>query len=216
MELYLTEEEQVEQLKQWWKKYGVSIIVGVLLGLMAMYGWQAWQAHEVRHTRKASLLYGQLLAKVNEGNTDGVTRQGKQIIKDYPKTPYAALASLFLADQAATESQLIEAEKYLRWSLENSRFKSLKQTARIRLARVLFAQGQPAKALETLQTLDDDSYAVLVDEVRGDVLLGTGKSAEALKAYEKALVASQGLLMLRPLLEMKLDSLRQNTNTQGA
>lgn len=210
MDVYLTEEEQVEQLKRWWKQYGLSIIVGVALGLLIMYGWQAWQAHQTRHAKKASIAYGQLLAKVDEGNADALIRQGKQIIKSYPETPYAAFASLFLASQAVSTSKLDEAESHLRWAIEHTHFTAIKQIARVRAARVLYAEGQADKALQMLDDVDDPNYAVLTNEVRGDILQGIGKSKEALVAYEKASAAGLESQMLRPLLDMKLNNLQQN------
>ena len=43
MEVYETEEQQVEAVKKWWKENGVSLIVGVVMGLSAIAGWKYYQ-----------------------------------------------------------------------------------------------------------------------------------------------------------------------------
>lgn len=39
----LSEEEQLDNLKSFSKKYGSALIIGILIALIAFLGWQYWQ-----------------------------------------------------------------------------------------------------------------------------------------------------------------------------
>ena len=64
MEQYRTEEEQVEALGRWWKENGRSMVVAVVVALGGVFGWQAWQANELRQQEQASDLYQVLLQAI--------------------------------------------------------------------------------------------------------------------------------------------------------
>ena len=53
MSEFLTEEEQVERLKQWWKENGRSIIAGVVIGLGVFGSWQGWRAYQIQQAEAA-------------------------------------------------------------------------------------------------------------------------------------------------------------------
>ena len=54
MEIYTTEEEQVEALKKWWRENGKAVIAGFIIGFGAIFGWREWQAHVTEEAQKAS------------------------------------------------------------------------------------------------------------------------------------------------------------------
>ncbi|MGU3844696.1 YfgM family protein, partial [Vibrio diabolicus] len=43
MELYDTEEQQVEAIKDWWKENGKAVIIGAVVGLGGLFGWRYYQ-----------------------------------------------------------------------------------------------------------------------------------------------------------------------------
>lgn len=45
MNMQLTEEEQVEALKKWWKENGTAVIVGVVIGISAVVGFWKWREY---------------------------------------------------------------------------------------------------------------------------------------------------------------------------
>ena len=40
---YETEEEQIEALKDWWRENGNSLLIGVAVALVAVFGFRGWQ-----------------------------------------------------------------------------------------------------------------------------------------------------------------------------
>jgi predicted negative regulator of RcsB-dependent stress response len=209
MNVYLTEEEQVEQIKLWLKKYGFSIVLGVLVGFAIMYGWHYWQKSQAATNEQASQLYNQVLIKSYENNAPEATSVGNTLIESYPKTAYATMTSLLLADQAVKENKYDIAQQHLTWVIEHSSIKSLREIAKIRVARIQVEQNNLDKALALLDDVDDKTFNGLVDEVRGDIYLKMGKAKEAKAAYKKALEEDPSLQAARPVLVMKLNNVSE-------
>ena len=66
---YLTEEEQVEALKKWWRENGKAIVGGAVLGLALVGGWQAWQSYQKGEAELASAYYEEFMLAAKAGAT---------------------------------------------------------------------------------------------------------------------------------------------------
>lgn len=207
MNTYISESEQVELVKKWWREYGVAVIVGILIAAAIGFGWRHWQQHREHQLENASISYEQLLTNLVNDNTDAADQQASQLLDRYPHTPYAELASLQLARQDVYQNHPAEAEKRLRWIMQHGDTPALRELARLRIARILLAQNQPQQALDLLTKTDDKAYTALVQEIRGDTLAKMGKTVEARQAYQNAIKAFPNIETLHPLLQMKLDDL---------
>ncbi|GAB4290293.1 MAG: tetratricopeptide repeat protein [Thiohalomonadaceae bacterium] len=207
MEIYRTEEEQVEALKDWWKENGRSVIVGAILALAAVFGWRYWQDTTRSRAEAASTLYQQMLMQLDAGEGREVVETARRIIAEHAASPYAALASLTLAQQAVDQGDLDGAAAHLRWVMDNAKVGEVRILAQMRLARVLIAQGRAEEALQQLATVAGGSYTVLVEEAKGDAHLALGRRAEALKAYQTALAAAADVPAKQQILRMKVDDL---------
>ncbi len=62
--------EQGERVQQWLRQNGLSIVVGIVIGLVAIFGWQQWRKHQVNHQAAASQLYVNLRTAQAAGQTD--------------------------------------------------------------------------------------------------------------------------------------------------
>lgn len=206
------EEEQVENLKRFLNDYGTPILIGVVLAIAVFMGWRFWQNDRLDQATKAAAIYQDMLSAVQRsqvnpqdkaGNTD-VQRYAKTLKEDYAKTPYALNAGLLLARQASDHNDFKEAEKQLRWALEQKPSESERVLTVTRLARVLAAQKQYDAALALLNKETDAGFIPTVEELKGDIYQVQGKIPEAQKAYQAAVKALQARDERRPLLEMKM------------
>jgi predicted negative regulator of RcsB-dependent stress response len=206
------EDEQLEALQRFWKHYGMSIMVGVALAAAVFFGWRYWQNARLDEAARASTVYQDMLGAVqrsqlNPGdkaaNTD-VQRFGKTLKDEHGKTPYAINAGLLLARQAADRNDFKEAEKQLRWVLDQKPAEAERVLSTTRLARVLVAQKQLEPALALLAKENAPGFMPTIDELKGDIYVAQGKTAEARKAYESAARALLERKERRPLLEMKM------------
>ncbi len=162
----LTNKEQVELLKKWWHDYGISITVAIVLGLCIGFGWRYWHSYEHKQAQRASVIYMQLQGAVLQNQTGMAEQLATQLMKNYSRSPYAALAAMASAQQAIAKNQWDVALNQFNWVLQHAKMQSLKQIARIRAARVLIAQQKPKDALRLLQTVDDPAYQPLIDQVK--------------------------------------------------
>jgi predicted negative regulator of RcsB-dependent stress response len=207
VDIYSTEAEQIEVIKEWWKKYGVTTLLTFFLVIIAVFGIKMWQQRHERMLYKASAVYERMINASANNDTDLMQLNAARLIDHYRSSPYAQLAALMLARQAVYKGQLDVAEAKLKWIMKHGRNKALRQLARIRAARVLLAENKPEQGLELLQRIDDETFTASAQEAMGDILLALGKPDDAKKAYNDALNALPGVEVMQPLLQMKLDNL---------
>lgn len=202
-----TEEEQIEALKKWWVQNGRAIIVGVVIGVGAIGGWRVWQTHQAGQSQAASVVYETLVDEFDKGDNEQVNTLLESLKSDYASTPYAALASLLNAKLAVNNKDLDAASDALRWTMENSPEDDLRTIARLRLSRVLSAQSNHKDALDLLNGDFPEVYTVLIEELKGDMLVAQGNLDLAREAYSRAMLAGDQPQRNTSLLKMKLDDL---------
>ncbi len=209
---YLTEQEQIQQLKTWVKQYGPTIILGIVIALILSTGWRYWQNYQNKILIHASNVYDEMLTLRAQNNEEGATVQAKKLLAHYRKTPYADMASLLLARNAVLKKDYPEAIQQLDQVMNHSKNASIREIARIRTARILLTQQKADEALALLNKMDDKNYLGLVDEVRGDAYLVKKDPDAARKAYQLALQELPNDEVTRPILEMKYANLTTSTN----
>lgn len=180
------DEAEVEQLRRWWRENWMALAGGLVLGLAGIFGWEAWQKSRTAKAEHASQVYEDL-KKALSGNKERIDELWAQLGGELSATPYAAQAALLLASQAAASQDWAEAQTRLEWVGQHSDDAGLKKIARLRLARVYWQQQKNPEALKLLDIADEDPFAPLYQELRGDIQLGAGDRDAARGAYQKAL-----------------------------
>lgn len=212
MDVYRTEEEQVEAIRAWWRENGRSAIFGVVLGLGAIFGWRGWQAWETARAEAASALYEEMMDAVRDGKSADATKAGERLAGEYAGTAYAVFARMALAGVAMDAKDLEGAAGHLRRALEQDTTPALESEIRLRLARVLAARGEHDAALALFAGHSPaEGYASAVDELRGDIESARGNLEAARAAYLKARSATTGAA--DALLELKLESVGARTDS---
>lgn len=192
---YQSDEEQLVALKQWWKDNGTGVVGGVVLAAAAVFGWQSWQAYRERTAVAASELYQNFVDATNSEAQGGEEARATlefvagELKDEYPSSAYSAYAAFSLAREAVIANDLATAEAQLRSVLASDVTDTVKDIARIRLARVLAALAKYDEAQALLDGVRGEGYRGRVSEVRGDILHDQGRIEEARVAYEDALKA---------------------------
>lgn len=216
MEVYVTEQEQLEGMRRFLREYRMALIGGVVLALGGFFGFQAWQTQKLNQSEAASMEYLGMSENLMQGQLDAAEKHASRIVGQYADSPYAALASLVLAKVKVEKGDLPAAHAHLKWAVDNASDPAVKQLAKLRLARVLYNQNQYDKALSALNDTTLTIYASSVQELRGDVYLAMKKPADARKAYAEALAKLNDRGSARKaLLQMKLDDLGVATQAEG-
>jgi predicted negative regulator of RcsB-dependent stress response len=205
--IYLSEQEQVQALKDWLKKYGLSIVIGVAVALVGSYAYRYWQQRQLIMAERASIIYAQMLGSAVKNQPQQLQQFADQLMTDYKRTPYADLAALLLSKNALNDGKYDLALEKLQWVVVHAPDKSVREIARLRMARILLAQNKTAEALGAIQKIEDPEFQPAIDEVRGDILVAQGNKVEARSAYHAALEKMPASAMNRMWLQMKFDQL---------
>lgn len=205
MNTYVTEEEQIEAIKAWWKKYGNHFMTGLIVVLLAIAGWKYWQQQQEKVKQAASVSYEHMMSAHASQDDSGVQAQANTLLSQYAKSVYADGARLLLAKTAVKKKRYQQADEYLSSVIQHSGVAALKQVARLRLARIYLHQKQYAHALQLLHVLDDDAYLPYAYELEGDVYAAQGDPQKARVQYQKAVDSSPQFAAKNPLLMMKLN-----------
>ncbi|MCP5410079.1 MAG: tetratricopeptide repeat protein [Chromatiaceae bacterium] len=204
VDVTLSEEEQVEALKKWWRENGRAVVAGVVVGLGAVFGWRYWTDYQSGIAQQASLQLAQLEQSVANANSDLATTQAKQMLEKFQGTPYAVFAALNLAKVMQQSGENESAVAQLKWALDNSSDNSLKQIMRARMARILVGMERLDEAEKVIASADNDSFKGEFAELRGDIARARGDNAAARAAYQQALDSGVSSSVM---VQMKLDDL---------
>ena len=206
MDEFLSEKEQLEQIRAWWRENGWYLIGGVALGVLVLLGWNRYNAYQDARAEAASTLYVELRQAVADDALGDARNLLTQLRDDYPQSPYTDHGGMLVAVMRMDAGQMNGAIEELRLVMESSRDPELALVARLRLARVLADQERYEEALAALD-VDPGSFSGRYNEVRGDIHVGLGDPASARMAYNAALTAQESNLVDRNLVQMKLEDL---------
>ncbi|WP_374530056.1 YfgM family protein [Acinetobacter sp.] len=212
MSALLSEEEQLESLKSFTKKYGSAMISGILIALIAFFGWEYWQKKNLAESQMQTAKVQQLMddARSVQGNPNAITdltEAADKIVKDNPDSAQAIQTQFVMAKLAYDNGDYAAAEKALK-KVENSKVKDegLTQVVKLRLAYAQLAQNKFDDALKTLALVTDPAFKATADEVRGDVYVAKNDVENAKKAYQSAWDALVERKQERQILQIKLES----------
>jgi predicted negative regulator of RcsB-dependent stress response len=206
--LDLEEQEQLAELKAWWKQYGNLVLLAIIAGALAVAGWNGWRWYQSSQAAQASALYDTLAKAVGAGDAKALRDAGGALTEGYPRTLYASMGALAAARFHFERNELKSAKAQLQWVLERSPSEEYREIARLRLAHVLLDEKAHDEALKLLEAKPLEAYAAQVAALRGDVLAAKDRRDEAKAAYRLALdkAGSQGGAF-RDSVQLRLDAL---------
>lgn len=215
----LEEQEQLAELKAWWKQYGGLLTNIVTVAALLVLAWQGWNWYQRNQTAQASVVFGALQQAVQAGDSARVKAASGELLEKFGGTTYSALGTLSAA-KALVESGDAKTAKAQLLRLAESGKDEYRDLARLRVAALMLDEKEYDSALKQLEGAASTGFESRFSEVRGDVLLAQGKKSDALAAYQKALATVSGSVdqgwqgqsnaVYRELLQMKLDALGES------
>ena len=204
----LEEQEQLAQLRGWWKDNGTMLVALLAAVAIGAAGWQGWQGWQARQAREAGALYDGLVKAMQAGDAKALRDAGGSLIESYPRTLYASMGALAAARFYAERGELKDARAQLQWVTERSGSDALRDLARLRLAGVLLDDKAYDEALALLGAKHAEAMAAQYAALKGDVLVAQKKTEEAKAAYRLAIEkAGQRENALRASVQLRLDAL---------
>lgn len=202
----LEEQEQLDELKAWWKVYG-KLVSNAVLGLLLVYAaYQGWQYYQGKQAVEASSEF-QALQVTDEKDVKTIQAKAGLIMDKFSSTPYAGRAALYAAKANYSVNEIKSAKAQLEWAIKNAKETSVSAIASLQLANILAEEKDYQAALKLLEAKHDAGFDGLFADLKGDVLVAMGKKAEAKAAYEEALVKLDAQGKYHVLTQQKLEAL---------
>ena len=205
--LDLEEQEQLAELKHFWKQYGNLITWALIAVFGTVAAWNGYQYWQGRQSSQASVMYDEVDKAVLSGDVARVDRSLADMKDKFGGTVYAEQASLLAAKTYYEKGNVDAAKAALTWVTDKAVDESYKAIAKLRLAGILMETKAYDEALKALSGTFPKDFAPLASDRRGDVLLLQGKKAEAKAEYEKAYKGLDERTEYRRLVEVKLNAL---------
>ncbi|RBP49292.1 YfgM family protein [Arenicella xantha] len=213
-DIFLTPEEQDERARQWLKDNGPALVIGIALGLGAIFGWDYYKKAQLELAEGASAVYAETLESVQSSELADISAQVDTLKQDYSGTSYAAKAVLIRAKQLAL-SDMAAAYDELQWVIDNSDESGLQHTARLRQAKIKLAQGELAAAKALASHQPTQGFTSNYAEILGDIAVQEGDLLSARVNYQTSIDAlSETQAAYAQVLSIKLDRLPNNESAE--
>ena len=188
---YMTDDEQLEQVKRIVAENWLWVAGGIALGFALIFGYRYYDGYRNERALRAAAQFADMAAAVEHNDAAKARQLGAGLIQTYPTSPYADQAQLALARLSIDAGKPADAVAPLSQVMNNSKDDELRRIARLRLARVLIVQGKP------------DTFAAQFHDVRGDAFYAKKDMKDAAAEYTAALAGAEmggvnpGLIQLK-------------------
>jgi len=205
--LDLEEQEQLDQIKHFWKQYGnlISWLLIVVLGGFA--AWNFYQYWNRQQAAQASAMFDEVERAAQAGDPAKIERAFTDMKDKFGGTTYAQQAGLLAGKALFDKGNVDGAKTALTWVADKASDEGYQALARLRLASVLVEAKAYDDAMKQLSASFPAEYTALVADRKGDVLALQGKKAESIAEYQKAYKGFEERTDYRRLVEIKLNAL---------
>lgn len=205
--LDLEQQEQLDELKHFWKQYGDFITWGLIIVLGAFAAWNGYHYWQRSQAAQASVMYDEVERSVQSGDVAKIDRSLADMKERFGGTTFAQQAGLLAARAYYDKGNIDASRAALTWVAEKSSDESYQAIARLRLAGLLLEKKAYDEALQQASGTFPKAFTALAADRRGDIFVAQGKKAEAKAEYEKAYKELDERAEYRRLVEVKLNAL---------
>ena len=82
MDIYASDEEKAEAIKQWWRENGRSVFIGVILGIASIFGVRYWMNYQQVQTQQAAMIYQQAIVSVSNQDSEAAQASTEKLMQD--------------------------------------------------------------------------------------------------------------------------------------
>ena len=215
MDEYLSEKEQIDEIKGWFKENGPWLFGGVAIVLAGFFGYNQYQAWQDRTGEAAAAIYLEIKQLVTDDDREGADARLAELAADHSNSPYLDQARLLIAEDNLIRDPARSIDE-LRAVVDRDGDAGLVDIARLRLARVLAWQERYDEALATLNVPEPGAFAARYSEVRGDIHSAMGNREAAASAYTDALLGASNGSVDTEFIQLKLGDVFQASEQAAA
>ena len=200
-----TEDERLDQIKEWWKEYRWVIVGGTALGISAIGGWTGWSEYSRIQQESASALYQDVSVAVVQSDYEAALTAAEQLLDEHGSTGYAGKALLLMARASYEHGDSGQARRYLQQAMSEATEDATVHVARIRLAKLMIAEREYQEALNLLDVDEQQGFDSYYLELQGDAYLALGMDKQAHEAYLGSMDALRPGSQYEQILALKLN-----------
>ncbi|MDW5441733.1 tetratricopeptide repeat protein [Polaromonas sp. SM01] len=208
--LDLEEQEQLDELKHFWKQYGNLITWALIVVFGSVAAWNGYHYWQRSQAAQAAVMYDEVERAAVSGDTTRVDRALADMKERFGSTTFAQQAGLLAAKTYFDKGNIDAAKAALEWVAGKSADEGYQAIAKLRLTGVLVETKAYDEALKQLSGTFPKDFTALVADRRGDIFTAQGKKTEAKAEYEKAYQGMDDRTEYRRLVEVKLNALGVN------
>ena len=212
----LEEQEQLDELKHFWKQYGNLITWALIVALGAFAAFNGWQYWQRKQAVEASVLYDEVERAAATGDTGRVEQAFKDLQDKFGRTSYAQQAGLLAGKVLWEKGKPDAAKAALQWVADKAGDEGYQALAKLRLAGLLVESKAYDEALKQLAGGIPPQFEALAADRRGDIYNLQGKKDQAKAEYTKAWHGLAADTDYRALVEVKLTALGVDAATLKA
>ena len=136
-QLDLEEQEQLDQIKHFWKQYG-NLITWVLIAILGAYAsWNGYQYWQRSQAAQAAALYDEVERLSGQGDLSKVEQAYKDMRDRFGSTTYAMQSGLLVAKLYQDGGKAEQARASLSWVIDKASDPGYQAIARLRLVALL-------------------------------------------------------------------------------
>jgi len=209
-QLDLEEQEQLDQLKHFWKQYGNAITWVLIVVLAAFASWNFYQYWQRNQASQAAALFDEVDRSIGSADLAKIDRVFGEMKERFGSTIYAQQSALLVAKRYVDSGKPDQAKAALTWVADQSSDKTFQALAKLRLSAILIDEKNYDAALAMLNGDFPASFDGLVADRKGDAMVLKTDKAKAIAEYEKAWRLLDIRTEYRRLVEVKLNALGVN------
>lgn len=208
MSVYTPEEqENIDIIKAWWRRYQRWVLIGIGLVVLVWIGTMIWNAHRKSELEKAGSLYATVEKALGAGDAKATLAAAQALEAQLPSSPYAALAAMKTAALVQSQNDAKTALAQWDWVVAHGADPLMVSLAHLDKAAQLSHDQQYDLALKELSSDSSKDFVALFADRRGDIYFAMNKVAEARAAWKEAVEKAPENGMLKGIAQGKLDAL---------
>ena len=205
--LNLEDQEQLDELKHFWKSWG-DLITWLLIAVLGSYAaWMGWQSYQGKQAAQSAALYDTVERSALSGDLALLDRSVNDIEEKFASTTYAQQAALLAARVYNDKDRKADAKKQLTWVIDQASDEGYQALARLRLAALLVEDKAYDEARKQLTAKTPEAFAPLMSDRLGDLAMLQAQPAEAVQHYKNAWKGFEPNADYRRLVAVKLAAL---------
>lgn len=205
--LDLDEQEQLDELKHFWKQYGNLITWALIVVLGAFTAWNGYQYWQRSQAAQSAAMFDEVERSLASKDVVKIERALTDMNAKFGSNAYAQQANLLAAKTFFELGNVDATKKALMAVVQNSKDEGYQAIAKLRLASVFIEGKNYEEALKQLTGTFPKEFVALADDRRGDVLALQNKPTEAKAEYVKAYKGLDDRAGYRRLVEVKINAL---------